>query len=46
MAGLGHCDSGGKVGKWWLTARTRNNDVFPAFWRPIMVMSISVALHG
>ncbi|KAH9827528.1 hypothetical protein Tdes44962_MAKER02786 [Teratosphaeria destructans] len=28
-----------------LTARTRNSEVLPAFWRPIMVMSISVALH-
>lgn len=28
-----------------LTARTRSSDVLPAFWRPIMVMSISVALH-
>lgn len=27
-----------------LTARTRNNEVLPAFWRPIMVISISVAL--
>lgn len=26
-----------------LTARTRSSDVLPAFWRPIMVMSISVA---
>jgi hypothetical protein len=28
-----------------LTARTLNNDVLPAFCSPIMVMSISVALH-
>lgn len=28
-----------------LTARTRSNDVLPAFCSPIMVMSISVALH-
>lgn len=28
-----------------LTARTLNNDVLPAFCRPIMVMSISVALE-
>ena len=28
-----------------LTARTRNSDVLPAFCSPIMVMSISVALH-
>lgn len=27
------------------TARTRNNDVLPAFCKPIMVTSISVALH-
>ena len=27
-----------------LTASTRNNDVFPAFCSPIIVMSISVAL--
>ena len=29
-----------------ITARTRSKDVLPAFWRPIMVMSISVALDG
>jgi hypothetical protein len=29
-----------------LTASTRNSDVLPAFCSPIMVMSISVALHG
>ncbi len=29
-----------------LTASTRSSDVLPAFWRPIMVMSISVFLHG
>lgn len=28
-----------------LTARTRSRDDFPAFCRPIMVTSISVALH-
>jgi hypothetical protein len=28
-----------------LTARTLNSDVLPAFCRPIMVMSISVALQ-
>ena len=28
-----------------LTARTRNNEVLPAFCKPIMVMSISVALR-
>jgi hypothetical protein len=28
-----------------LTARTRSSDVLPAFCSPIMVMSISVALH-
>jgi hypothetical protein len=28
-----------------LTARTLNNDVLPAFCKPIMVMSISVALN-
>jgi hypothetical protein len=28
-----------------LTAKTRNNDVLPAFCSPIIVMSISVALH-
>ena len=28
-----------------LTAKTRNRDVLPAFCRPIMVMSISVALR-
>lgn len=27
-----------------LTANTLSSDVLPAFWRPIMVMSISVAL--
>lgn len=27
-----------------LTASTLNSDVLPAFWSPIMVMSISVAL--
>lgn len=29
-----------------LTANTLNNEVFPAFCRPIMVMSISVALFA
>lgn len=29
----------------FLTASTLSNDVFPAFCRPIMVMSISVALY-
>jgi hypothetical protein len=29
-----------------LTARTLNSDVLPAFCSPIMVMSISVALHS
>lgn len=29
-----------------LTARTLKSDVFPAFWRPIMVISISVALSA
>lgn len=28
------------------TAKTLNRDVFPAFCRPIMVTSISVALHS
>ena len=28
-----------------LTASTLSSDVLPAFWRPIMVMSISVALE-
>ena len=27
-----------------LTANTLNNEVLPAFWRPIIVISISVAL--
>lgn len=29
-----------------LTARTLKSEVLPAFCRPIMVMSISVALYG
>ena len=29
-----------------LTARTLNNEVLPAFWRPIIVISISVALSS
>ncbi|KAK1456286.1 hypothetical protein CCUS01_10033 [Colletotrichum cuscutae] len=34
------------VGKDSLTARTRSRDVLPAFWRPIIVTSISVALSS
>lgn len=34
-------------GEWGsLTARTRNSDVLPAFWSPIIVISISVALSS
>ena len=32
------------MGDWMLTESTRSKDVLPAFWRPIMVTSISVAL--
>jgi hypothetical protein len=35
----------GKCERERLTAKTLNNDVFPAFCRPIIVISISVALY-
>jgi len=38
-------EGNGNEGAWkTLTANTRSSDVLPAFCRPIMVMSISVAL--
>jgi hypothetical protein len=35
----------GEGGEALLTESTRSSDVLPAFWRPIMVTSISVFLH-